>query len=135
MTLGITVPQQTTVYRSSSRIEFRDCKNQTVTLNGDPYLETSAEHSFPTPSGTGGDSISTIRTTGGMRIDTGGVQGRVQFNCTIDRERQPGDRAAPGVHDVDRHHHVRAAARKHARRAAVRTGIACPATSGASHRP
>ena len=83
ITLGTLPPQQTNVYRSSSRIEFRDCKNQTATLNGDPYLETSAEHSFPTAGGTGRDSISTLRTTGGMRFDSGGVQGRVQFNCTM----------------------------------------------------
>jgi len=76
-------PQEKTVLRSSSRIEFRDCKNQTSTLNGDPYLQTSAEHSFPTPAGTGGDSISTLRTTGGLRFDNSGVQGRVQFNCTM----------------------------------------------------
>jgi len=84
ITLSATLPsQQTNVYRSASRTEFRDCKNQTVTLNGDPYLETSAEHSFPTPGGTGGDSISTLQTTGGMRIDSGGVQGRVQLTCTM----------------------------------------------------
>jgi len=85
LTMGTTLPpQQTNVYRSSSRVEFRDCKNQAVTINGDPYLETSAEHSFPgLLSGPGGDSISTLRTTGGMRIDSGGVQGRVQFNCTM----------------------------------------------------
>ena len=75
--------QQSNIYRSSSRIEFRDCKNQTGTVNGDPYLETSAEHSFPSPMGTGGDSVSTLRTTGGLRIDTGGTQGRVQLDCTM----------------------------------------------------
>jgi hypothetical protein len=83
ITLGTLPPQQANVYRSSSRIEFRDCRNQTITLNGDPYLETSAEHAFPTPSGAGGDSVSTLRTTGGLRIDSSGVQGRVQFNCTM----------------------------------------------------
>ena len=75
--------QQTNVFRSSSRIEFRDCRNQTVTINGDPYLETSMELSFSTPGGSpGGDSVSTLRMTGGVRIDSNGVQGRVQFNCT-----------------------------------------------------
>jgi len=83
ITLNPLPPQQKDLYRSSSRIEFRDCRNQTATLNGDPYLETSAEHSFPTLSGAGGDSISTLRTTGAVRIDSGGVQGRVQFNCTM----------------------------------------------------
>jgi hypothetical protein len=77
------LPQQGNVFRSSSRIEFRDCKNQTVTINGDPYLDTSIELSFSSPAGgTSGDSVSTMRTTGGMRMNSNGVQGRVQFNCT-----------------------------------------------------
>ncbi len=39
--------------------------------------------SFSGPAGgTGGDSVATMRTTGGMRINSNGVQGRVQFNCT-----------------------------------------------------
>ncbi len=69
--------------RSSSRVEFRDCRNQTVTINGDPYLDSSIELSFSTPGGAlSGNSTSTIRTTGGLRIDSNGVMGRVQFNCT-----------------------------------------------------
>ena len=74
---------QTNVFRSSSRTEYQDCRNHAVTLNGDPYLETSSEHTFPTIGGPTGESSSTLRTTGGMRIDSGGVQGRVQFNCTM----------------------------------------------------
>jgi hypothetical protein len=74
--------QQTNVYRSTSRTEFQNCTTQTVTLNGDPYLETSAEHSFST-SGPGGDSVSTMTTTGGLRMSSGGVTGRAQFNCTM----------------------------------------------------
>ena len=77
------LPQQGNVTRSSSRIEFRDCKNQTVTINGDPYLETSIDLLLSALAGpTDGDSVSTMRTTGGMRINSNGVQGRVQFNCT-----------------------------------------------------
>ena len=83
MTMNPLPQQQGNVFRSSSRIEFRDCRNQTVTINGDPYLDTSIELSFSTPGGgTGGDSVSTLRTTGGLRINSNGVQGRVQFNCT-----------------------------------------------------
>ena len=45
-------------------------------------MDTAIEFSFSTPpGGTGGDSVSTLRTTGGVRVDNG-VQGRVQFNCT-----------------------------------------------------
>ena len=78
------LPQQPgNVFRSSSRIEFRDCTNQTVTINGDPYLETSIDLLFSgLAGGTGGDSVSTMRTTGGLRISSNGVQGRVQFSCT-----------------------------------------------------
>jgi hypothetical protein len=83
MTLGPTTSLPGNVFQSSSRIEFRDCRNQNVTLNGDPYLETSAEHSLSALGGTNGDSTSTIRTTGGVRMDNGGVQGRMQFNCTM----------------------------------------------------
>lgn len=75
--------QQPGLFHSSSKIEFRDCKNQAGTLNGDPYLETSGDFSFPTSGGTIGDSVSTLRTTGGLRMDTSGVLGRVQFNCTM----------------------------------------------------
>jgi hypothetical protein len=83
MTMNPLPPQQANVFRSSSRIEFIDCRNQTVTINGDPYLDTSMDVSFSTPAGgTGGDSVATLRTTGGMRINSNGVQGRVQFNCT-----------------------------------------------------
>ena len=83
ITVGMPAPSQNNIYRSSSRTEFRDCRNQSVTLNGDPYLETSAEHSFPTPSGPGGDSISTLQTSGGIRIDNAGVLGRVRIDCTM----------------------------------------------------
>ena len=78
------LPQQPgNVFRSSSRVEYRDCRNQAVTINGDPYLDTSIELVFSSPGGpTVGDSVSTMRTTGGLRISSNGVQGRVQFNCT-----------------------------------------------------
>ena len=57
------MPQHGSISRSSSRIEFRDCRNQTVTINGDPYLDTSMEISSSTP----GDWVATMRTTGGWR--------------------------------------------------------------------
>ena len=71
------------VFRSSSRLEFRDCRNQNVTMNGDPYLDMSIELSFSTPGGAlSGNSTSTLRTTGGVRMNSNGVLGRAQFNCT-----------------------------------------------------
>ena len=75
--------ERTGVFRSSSRVEYQDCRNNSVTLNGDPYLETSSEHSFPTIGGPTSESTSTHRTSGGMRIDIGGVRGRAQFDCTM----------------------------------------------------
>ena len=81
LTMGPFSPPQDNVFRTSWRIEFRDCRNQTVTINGDPYLETSGEFVFPAPGGT--ESTSTSRMTGGMRTDNSGVQGRVRFDCTI----------------------------------------------------
>ena len=84
MTFTTTPPQpQSNVFRSTSRTEYQDCRNHTVTLNGDPYLETSSEHTFPSIGGPTGESSSTLRTTGGMRIDSGGVRGRAQFDCTM----------------------------------------------------
>ena len=83
MTLSPLPPQPGNIFRSSSRIEFRDCRNQTTTINGDPYLDTSIELVFSAPGAPGsGDSVSTMRTTGGLRMNSNGVQGRVQFNCT-----------------------------------------------------
>ena len=82
MTMSPLPQQPGNVLRTSSRIEFHDCRNQAVTINGDPYLDTSMEFSFSTPAGGTGDSVSTMRTTGGMRVNSNGVQGRVQFNCT-----------------------------------------------------
>ena len=74
---------QTNVFRSSSRMEYQECRNNMVTINGDPYLERTSEHSFPTIGNPTGESSSTHRTTGGMRIDSGGVRGRAQFDCTM----------------------------------------------------
>ena len=91
MTGGNTLPpQQPNVFGASLRIEFRDCTHKTVTINGnpftvtingDPYLDTTITNSFSTPGGV--DSVFTMQTTGGVRIDTNGVQGRVQFNCSM----------------------------------------------------
>lgn len=71
------------VYRSSSRIEFRDCRNGSITMNGDPYLDSSMEGSFASlGGGTSGTSVLKMTTTGGMRMSSNGIQGRVGFNCT-----------------------------------------------------
>jgi hypothetical protein len=98
LTMNPLPQEQNNVFRSSSRIEFRDCRTQTVTINGDPYLDTSIELSYSTPAGgPGGDSTSTMRTTGGLRINSSGVQGRVQFNCTTTVTISMANGAAPQV--------------------------------------
>jgi hypothetical protein len=79
-TLGPRPQALSNVYSSSARVEYRDCRNQAITLNGDPYLETSSEHAFP--NGPFTESVSTLKTVGGLRIDNAGVQGRVRFDCT-----------------------------------------------------
>ena len=61
ITLGPMEPPQDNVFRTSSRIEYRDCRNQTVTINGDPYLESSGEFLLPTPGGTGEATSTTTR--------------------------------------------------------------------------
>jgi hypothetical protein len=98
LTLNPLPPQQTNVFRSSSRIEYHDCKNQAVTINGDPYLESSMEVSFSAPGGgTDSDSISTMKTTGGLRISSDSGQGRVQFNCTTTVSIKTANGTAPQV--------------------------------------
>lgn len=75
------LPQpQPNVFGASIRIEYRDCTRQTITINGDPYLESTMQSSGAL--GTGGPSVMTMQTTGGLRITSNGVQARVQFNCS-----------------------------------------------------
>ena len=67
---------------STSRTEFNDCRSQAVLIQGDPYLETTSEHTAPAPSGGVLTSMtSTMKTTGGLRFTANGVQGRTQYNC------------------------------------------------------
>jgi hypothetical protein len=67
----------------SSRTEFNDCRSQTVTINGDPYLMMTGEHVFSRGAdGAPTSMTATIRMTGGLRFDAGGTPGRAQFNCT-----------------------------------------------------
>ena len=70
------------VFGATMRIEFIDCTHETVTLNGDPYLSMTIQSSYPMGFGTGGETVLTIQTTGGVRLASNGVQGRAQFNCS-----------------------------------------------------
>ena len=83
MTFTSTTPVSSGPMSTSSRIEFSDCRSQTVTINGDPYLSMAGEYVFSTAGGGGPSSMTaTTRMTGGLRFDAGGVQGRAQYNCT-----------------------------------------------------
>jgi hypothetical protein len=80
MTVTPLPQQQPNVFGASIRIEYRDCTRQAVTITGDPYLESTMQSSGAL--GTGGPSVMTMQTIGGVRITSNGVQGRVQFNCS-----------------------------------------------------
>jgi hypothetical protein len=84
MTVNFTTPVGPAgTMTTSTRTEFNDCRSQTVTMNGDPYLMITGEHVFVR----GGDGLTsgvtaTIRMTGGLRFDVGGIQGRARYDCT-----------------------------------------------------
>lgn len=84
MTINVTTPAGLTgTLTSSTRTDFNDCRSQTVTMTGDPYLMIAGEHVFVR----GADGVlssvtGTIRITGGLRVDDGGTQGRARYDCT-----------------------------------------------------
>ena len=68
---------------SSSRTEFSDCRSESVTIHGDPYLMMTDE----TVVVRGADPFTssttvTMRMTGGLRFEAGATQGRAQYDCT-----------------------------------------------------
>ena len=68
---------------TSSRIEFTDCRNQTVTINGDPAILMAGTYTFGTASGNTPSSMtSTTRMTGGLRLDGQAASGRARYDCT-----------------------------------------------------
>jgi hypothetical protein len=68
---------------TSSRIEFIDCRNQTVTMNGDPAILIDGTYTFGSGTGTLPSSMtSTTHMTGGLRFDAAGVAGRARYDCT-----------------------------------------------------
>ena len=84
MTFSVTTPTGPSgTLGTSSRIEFSDCRSQTVTIIGDPYLMMTGEHVLgPVVDGVLSSMTTTMRTTGGLRFDAGGTQGRAQYDCT-----------------------------------------------------
>src|SRR5262245_35828628 len=67
----------------STRTEFSDCRSQTVTINGDPYLTTAGEYVFVRGAdGVLSSTTATIRMMGGLRFNAGATQGRARYDCT-----------------------------------------------------
>jgi hypothetical protein len=62
----------------TSRMQFNNCVSGAVTMNGDPYLDSVL--SFSGSSST--TMTLTATTTGGVRFDANGQQGRMVDNCT-----------------------------------------------------
>ncbi len=81
---------------TSSRIEFTDCRSQTVTINGDPAVMMDGTYTFATTTGNTPSSMTaTTRMTGGLRFDTAGVPGRARYDCTLMMSMQIGSDGTP----------------------------------------
>ena len=69
---------------SSSRLEFTECRTQTVTINGDPALLMDGTYTFATATGSASSTMTaTTRMTGGLRFDAAGTPGRARYDCTM----------------------------------------------------
>jgi hypothetical protein len=84
LTINVTMPAgQSGTVSTSTRTELSDCRSQTVTMNGDPYLTMAAEHTLVRGAdGAMSSMTSTMRMTGGLRFNTGATQGRARYDCT-----------------------------------------------------
>jgi hypothetical protein len=84
ITINVTTPAGPPgAVTTSTRTEFSDCRSQTVTINGDPYLTSAAEHVFVRGAdGVASSMTSTIRMTGGVRFNADATQGRARYDCT-----------------------------------------------------
>jgi hypothetical protein len=83
MTINVTPTAPSGTVTTSSRTEFSDCRSQTVTIHGDPYLTMTGESVFVrSADGLTSSVTATIRMTGGLRFEEGATQGRAQYDCT-----------------------------------------------------
>ena len=81
---------------SSSRIEFTECRRQTVTINGDPAILMDGAYTFGTATGSIASSVTaTTRMTGGLRFDAAGTPGRARYDCTMMMSMQIGSNSPP----------------------------------------
>jgi len=84
-------------FSSASRIEFTDCRSQTVTINGDPAIVMEGTYTFDsTATGAVSHMTATTRMTGGLRFDASGTSGRARYDCTLTISMQIGADGAPG---------------------------------------
>jgi hypothetical protein len=84
MTIDFTSPPGPSgTMTSSMRMDVTDCRSQTVTMNGDPYIMMAGEYVF-VRSADGQLSSMTVtdRMTGGLRFTEGATLGRVRYDCT-----------------------------------------------------
>jgi hypothetical protein len=84
-------------FSSSSRIEFTDCRSQSVTINGDPAIVMDGTYTFErTTGGTVSSVTATTRMTGGLRFDAPGTSGRARYDCTLTISMQINADGTPG---------------------------------------
>ena len=75
----------------SSRIEFTDCRRQSVTINGDPAILMDGTTMFVTGTATTASGVTeTTHMTGGLRFDAPGASGRSRYDCTMTISMQVG---------------------------------------------
>lgn len=91
MTVSPTGPVASGTLTSSSRMEFSDCRNQTVTINGDPAIMMDGTYTFVTTGDTPSSMTAVTRMTGGLRFDSAGTAGRARYDCTMSMSMQFSD--------------------------------------------
>jgi hypothetical protein len=83
MTFNVTPTAPSGTVTSSSRTEFSDCRSESVTIHGDPYLMLTGETVIVRAAdGLTSSMTVTMRQTGGLRFEAGATQGRAQYDCT-----------------------------------------------------
>jgi hypothetical protein len=83
LTFNPTGPSSSGTLSSSSRMEFNDCRNGSVTMNGDPAIMMDGTYTFVTTGDTPSSMTAVTRMTGGLRFDSAGTAGRARYDCTM----------------------------------------------------
>jgi hypothetical protein len=83
-------------FTTSSRLEFTECRVQTVTMNGEPAILLDGTYTIErTTSGALSSVSGTTRMTGGLRFDAGSSSGRARYDCTMRISMQIGSDGTP----------------------------------------